>query len=400
MSKNSEPVNRRKKRKKKKTRFKNGVIYSLLTIAMCVIFGASVFVGTIIGNKLNLIRIDSDDSGTKKYSDQSYIDDEDDLNFDPVHDVTDAASLNDWLKKWALNNGEQLYSKNIINCLLCGIDSEDGTIDGGRADAMILLSLNKRKDTITLTSIMRDSYTFINLGGTDGYYKLNAAYSLGGPATLVDTIENNYKIKIDKYICVDFSTFPKIIDALGGITLEVKQYEAKYINRTTRYTVDFGESVTLNGNEALVLSRIRHCDYDGDISRTARQRRIIEAIIDKSRKASAGQINNALNNLLPYVRTNYTKTQILSLSTQALMQSWMDYDINEMLSPVVSFDGGETITGKDSYISISSRSVKEFAWIVDYQLEARRVQLALYDKTNIEINENRDSPFYFMTLIG
>ncbi len=400
MSKNSEPVKRRKKRKKKKSGLKKGAIYSLLIVAMCGIFGASVFLGTIIGNKLNLIRIDSVDDGTKKYSDQSYFDDDDDLNFDPVHDVTDAASLNDWLKKWARNNGEQLYSKNIINCLLCGIDSEDGSIDGGRADAMILLSLNKRNDTITLTSIMRDSYTYINLGGADSYYKLNAAYILGGPSTLVETIENNYKIKIDKYICVDFSTFPKIIDALGGITLEVKQYEAKYINRTTRYTVDFGKNVTLDGNEALVLSRIRHSDSDGDISRTARQRRIIKAIIDKSRKASAGQINSALNNLLPYVRTNYTKTQILSLSTQALMQGWMDYDINEILSPVVSYDSGETITGKDSYISISSRSIKEFAWIVDYQLEARRLQLALYGKTNIELHENRDSPFFFMTLIG
>ncbi|NLO45679.1 MAG: LCP family protein [Clostridiales bacterium] len=400
MGKSKQSVKQKKKRKKKRSSFKNGIIYSLLAVIMCAIFGTSVFIGTVIGNKLNLIKIDSDESGTKRYNNESFFDNEGNLNFEPVHDVTDAASLNDWLKKWAENKGEKLHNKNVINCLLCGIDSEDGTIDGGRADAVILLSLNKRKDTITLLSLMRDSYTHIDLGGNDRFYKVNAAYSLGGPTTLVKTIENNYKIKIDKYICVDFSTFPKIIDALGGITLEVKQYEAKFINRTTRHTVKFGKDVTLNGNEALVLSRIRYCDSDGDISRTARQRRIIEAILNKSRNASAGQINNVLNNLLPFVRTNYTKTQILSLSTQALMYNWMDYKIEEMLSPVVSFDSGETITGKDSYISISSRTNKEFVWIVDYQLEAQRVQLALYDTSNIVLHSDRCSPFDFMTLIG
>ncbi len=400
MGKNSEAVKRKKKRRKKRSKFKSGMIYSFLAIVMCGIFGTSVYVGTLIGNKLNLINIDND-SDTNQYADErTYHDDEDDINFDPVHDVTDAGSLNDWLKKWAQNDGEKLYSKNIVNCLLCGVDSGDGSTDTGRADAMILLSLNKRKDTITLLSLMRDSYTYINLGGNDRYYKMNAAFGLGGPTTLVETIENNYKIEIDKYIFVDFSTFPKTIDALGGITVEVKQYEARYINRTTRYTIDYGEKVTLDGNEALVLSRIRHCDSDSDVSRTARQRRIIEAIIDKAKNASAGQINNALNNLLPNLKTNYTKAQILSLTTQALMQGWMDYSITEMLSPVVTSTNGETITGKDSYIHINSQNYEEFAWIVDYQLEAQRVQLALYDTSNIELHADRDSPFDFMTSIG
>jgi len=376
----------------------------LLIVLLSVIFAGSVFVGVFIGRKLGMVDIDPNDGYNYSGASESYsaIYEEGDPNFVPIDDVTDAASLKDWLRKWATNGGEKMYSKDIINCLLCGIDSESGTMEGGRADAMILVSVNKRTKEVVLTSFLRDGYTYMDLRGDERYYKVNSVYNWGGPAALVETIENNYKIKIDNYICVDFKTFPKVIDALGGVTLEVQQYEARYINRTTRYNIDYGPAVTLSGHEALVFSRIRYSDIDGDISRTRRQRQIILSLIDKARGASAGQINNMLNLLLPFVRTNYNKTQILSYTTQAFVQDWLSYGMKQFVAPQLDADGVDRadVTGKSSNIYTGYGAAPEFVWIVDYQLDARRLQMELYGRTNIELHDDRTSPFDFMSRIA
>lgn len=371
----------------------NSARLALVCGLLVAVFGLSVFAGTVIGKKLNLIDIDRDPSDGYE-SVKAGVEEDETMDFEPVHDIADADSLNDWLKQWAENDGEKLHSDNIITCLLCGVDSDNGMSEGGRADAMMIVSLNKLTKKITLVSVMRDSYTYMDINGKPTYYKLNSAYNYGGPATLVDTIENDYKITIDKYICVDFATFPKVIDSLGGITVEVKKYEANFINTTSSQHIDYGDAVHLNGTEALVLSRIRYCDADGDVSRTKRQRRIISAIIDKTKGASANQLNEMLNSLLPDVRTNYTKSQILSLSTQALMQGWLNYEIVQITSPLVSSDSGEVITGKDAYVTVYSSP--EFAWIVDYQLDASRIQNAIYGTSNIEVSPGRVSPFDFI----
>ena len=272
----------------------------LLALMVFAIAGVLLFVMP----KLNMIRYNSGED--YRNADQTDVDEEEDLVFTPMHDVTDASSLRDWLQKWALNGGEKMHSKNVVNCLLCGIDTQEET--AGRTDAMILVSLNKRNSTISLVSFMRDSYTYMNINGEDRWYKINSAYNWGGAATLVETIENNYKIEINNYITVDFDTFPQLIDAIGGIDVEVEEYEAKYIRRTSSHKkFPYGEQVHLNGDQALIYSRIRHSDTDGDLSRTRRQRKLIMALLEKAKSASVGQLNNMLNTVLPYVRTNYRR---------------------------------------------------------------------------------------------
>ncbi len=352
----------------------------------------------VIEGKLKLI--DYDDGINFENADQTnLIEEDEELAFTPVHDVTDASSLKDWLKKWATNNGEKMYSKNVINCLLCGVDTQEGT--SGRTDAMILVSLNKKTDKITLVSFMRDSYTYMDINGQNRWYKINSAYNWGGPMTLVETIENNYKIEIDNYVTVDFDTFPKLINALGGITVEVQPYEANYINRTTVHTIESGEEVTLDGWEALVFARIRYSDADGDVSRTRRQRQLVTSLIGKAKTASVGQLNNLANLVLPYVRTNFRKTEILSLGTQAIMQDWMSYEMNQLASPLLkdSEDGSQALTGKDSYMNTGYGDKAEFVWVVDYQLDAYRIQTALYGTSNIEIHDYRESPFDFVSSV-
>ncbi len=368
----------------------------ILIVVLLIVLLAMVTVFILfVRQKLNLI--DYDSGRNFEHANETQVIEEDPL-FTPMHDVTDASSLKDWLQKWALNGGEKMYSKNVVNCLLCGVDTEEGS--DGRTDAMILVSVNKKTKKISLTSFMRDCYTYMNIDGNDRWYKINSAYNWGGAATLVETIENNYKIRIDNYITVDFDTFPKMINALGGVNVKVEEYEAKYIRRTSSHKkFPYGENVKLNGDQALIYSRIRHSDADGDLSRTRRQRKLVTALMQKARSASIGQLTNLMNTVLPYVQTNYRPPQILSLATQALMQSWINYEIVQISCPLLAETEEEpAVTGKDSYMMTGYGYNPEFVWVVDYQMDAQRVQNALYGKSNIEIrDESRESPFNFLS---
>ena len=131
-------------------------------------------------------------------------------DFAEIDGIKDANSLKDLVKKWATNGGEKYSSRNVINVLLIGQDD-------GRSDSMILASINKKTDQITLASFFRDSYSYINYNGEDRYTKMNAAYAWGGPELLIETLENNFKVEIDYYVTVNFENFSKAIDAIGGV---------------------------------------------------------------------------------------------------------------------------------------------------------------------------------------
>ena len=322
-------------------------------------------------------------------NDDSYLAD-DNHDWQAMGDVN-ADSLNDFLYSWANNNGEKMYSKNVINVLLCGVDSETGDASSGRSDIMMLVSINKKTKKITMTSFLRDSWTYMRVpkeNGTsyDYYFKMNAAYNLGGPATLLQTIENNYKIVIDEYIAVDFNSFPKLIDALGGVEVEVQEYEAKYIRRTSKQK-DFPIGKTkLNGTQALIYSRIRKCDADSDISRTRRQRSVIKGLIDSAKSATKGQLLNAFKQVSEYLRTGYTQSEVFGLVAQAVAYNWMDFEMVELVLPNEDF-----VDRASTYVNGQS------TWVVDYALCAQKLQMALYGETNIVLSNDRKSVLDLVT---
>ncbi len=349
--------------------------------AVFVVIFASV-AAVFISQKLNMITIDP---GDFSYNGETTTENFEDEQFDAMHDIHDASSLDDLLYQWYNQGNNSIMSQDyILNVLLLGIDSKDGKMVSGRSDAIILVSLNKKTKKVTLVSFLRDCRTYMEAGGSRTT-KLNEAYFYGGPYSVMKCIENDYKIRIDNYIAVDFYTFPKLIDALGGLHVEVQEYEARYINKTTKYTIDYGKDVTLTGNEALVFSRIRHSDADADISRTRRHRQVISALIKSASTASAGQLNNAMNIALPYVRTDMPKTKILSLVTQALAQDWMNYDMEQVRMPSDN-------SFKDAMLH------RTFFWVVDYPMAARELQTALYGTTNIELDAGRVSALDFISV--
>ena len=234
------------------TRNKKRNLKIFLGVLAAVIVVAVIVALLYVNNLLNLIGPESSDEQKNGLEDQIY----DEKDFAEIAGIKDAASLKELLKKWATNGGEKYSSRNVINVLLIGQDD-------GRSDSMILASINKKTDQITLASFFRDSYSYINYNGEDRYTKINAAYRWGGPDLLIETLENNFKIEIDYYVTINFENFSKAIDAIGGVYVDVQPYESEYIRRTSRFkNFPVGENVLLNGDEALVFSRIRKSDAD------------------------------------------------------------------------------------------------------------------------------------------
>ncbi len=287
-----------------------------------------------------------------------------------------ASNFRDALKLWATTgNDQKMTSKNVINVLLIGADSRKGT-NTGNTDVMMIVSLNKKTKQIKLVSLMRDSYLYIEGKNNSYCSKLNAAFSMGGPETLMTTIENNYKIEIDNFVMVNFESFKSIIEAMGGVTVDVKKYEANYANnRYKKISMPYGNRVTLNGEQALAFCRIRGCDADGDISRTRRQRSVINAMISRVTNASVSDLNNYLNALLPYVYTGFTKSEILSLGMKAITNGWAFYDRSELQIPTND--------------TCQSGSMGTWIWVVDYQLAAQILQNELYGTSNITLEDGR-----------
>ncbi len=303
-----------------------------------------------------------------------------DIDLSGMDSITDANSLNELLMKWATNGGDLMQSKHVKNVLLIGKDSKSSL-----ADSMILASVNEKTKQITLVSFYRDCYIYIQPEGKKPLFgKLNSAYSRGGAKCVIETLENNFKVKIDDYVMVDYSSFPKIIDALGGVDVNVTSKEANYLNSTWQNWTLTGNPVSykagvnhLNGEKALMFCRIRK--LDSDIGRTERQRRVISSIITSFKSAGISKINAAVNELFPNVKTSMSRTEILSFAANAVSGGWLSYPMSQATMPPDGMANG-------GYVG------DQWVWIVDYEGSAYQLQNLLYGQSNIEMSDDRVSP--------
>lgn len=211
---------------------------------------------------------------------------------------------------------------DIKNIALFGVDAEDGA--AGRSDAIMVATIDPAHKKLKLTSFMRDSYVNIEGYGMD---KLNHAYAYGGPQLAVKTLNENFGLNIDSFVTVNFSSLPVIIDILGGIEVEITDEELLYINR---YVDGLNKTIgsssphitssgyqSLDGTQALAYSRIRYTD-GGDYKRTERQRTVLNSVFSKLITTPASSYSSILNSVLPYVQTNLSPTDILSLGTKVI----------------------------------------------------------------------------------
>lgn len=245
-------------------------------------------------------------------------------------------------------------SEDVYNILLIGTDNrEEGA--AGRSDAMILVSINQKTENIYLTSFLRDCYVSI-----PGYGKtrLNHAYAYGGPDLLMETLEDNFKVHVDKYVSVDFYSFMDVVDVLGGVWMPMSEEEVKVANKyiwsmnklmdldwDTDYLwgSGYGEEGwrLLNGKQALAHARNR---YTGsDYERTARQRNIINQIINGAMQSSPATLVDLAQAVLPQITTDLTKSEILSYA--ANIGAYVNYNIEQLQIPAAGTYSGATISG-------------------------------------------------------
>lgn len=227
----------------------------------------------------------------------------------------------------------------ITNILLMGIDNDGNGGYAGRSDTNIILSIDKRNKTIKMVSILRDTWVTIpgrdyDHDGKDDYQKFNAAHSGGGGFELVaKTIQQNFRLKIDQYIKVNFDSFEYAVDAIGGIDIELTKAETTQIctadQRKESHFSGFKRIGTeagvyhLNGYQALQYSRIRK--LDSDFGRTERQRKMVSALIGKAKTMGIWELNSLLYNVLPHVSTNMSANELAGYVMNML--EYVKYDI-------------------------------------------------------------------------
>lgn len=277
-----ENIHAKKKKKKKKSLGRKILITFLFIILGIVIIGSGYLLGTL--SKMKNTKLNTDDLGFKEE------------DFD-----------------------EYENSKKITNIALFGIDALEG--ESGRSDSIMVATIDPVHKKLKITSIMRDSYVAIDGHGND---KINHAYAYGGAELAIKTINENFGLNIEDYATVDFSTLPLIIDLLGGIDLEITDDEIQYINSyidglnseegTSSPNIYTSGVQHLDGIQSLAYSRIRYTS-GGDFERTQRHRTVLNALFSKLISTPVTSYPNILNQLLPYIETSLSTTDLLSLGT-------------------------------------------------------------------------------------
>lgn len=202
--------------------------------------------------------------------------------------------------------------------LLIGVDKsqdrEDSNVYGGayRTDSMILARIDPKEKEATLISIPRDTQVTIDGHGTQ---KINAAYAFGGPSGAVNAVSKLAGVPISHYAEIDFDGFKAVVDALGGIDVNVPM---EINDDMAGGHVDAGEQ-TLNGDQALILCRSRHAydsigDGKGDEMRAANQRMVLTAIAKKIMSSDVATMTNTVSTLADYISTDFSVTGIVGLA--------------------------------------------------------------------------------------
>lgn len=209
------------------------------------------------------------------------------------------------------------------NILLLGCDSYSKN-NHTRSDSMIIVSINRERQQVKMTSLMRD--TWIIQPGTSKHRKLTELCAVGGPEMTIQAIEDNFGVEIDDYALISMEGIAEIIDLLGGVDIDVTEAERKALNKGLfdlsslsgmEKLQESGENVHLNGNQATAFARIRK--IDSDYVRTNRQRTVLMAMARKLKDgASAGTLLTIVNVLLNYVETDLSISDILEIGTVGL----------------------------------------------------------------------------------
>ena len=385
-----EPKKKPKKKKSKTTKILTAVIAALIVLLIAAIAVFAVTANGWINEIINNSKEDETPTATtEEWQGMKKLVE----SFDPIKETeaTELASLEDMIKTW-YHNGTPCSSSHVLNVLLIGEDTRGKNIldEGTRADSAIIASVNVDTGEIILTSILRDAWGYWETEPgkeeTGQFGKINGAMSLGDINTYKRTIEQLYKIKLDGHAIVNFTSFKAIVNALGGVEIEITADEIKEINSNPKTYGDVwitrkfeGEKGVqkLNGRQALAYCRIRHIDSDG--ARADRQKTCLMQIIKKAKKASTPTRLKIIKQLIPYVKTSFGKNEIIKIARYAFSEGWLDYDMVTTNVPEMNLKGG----------NFRPEYGGQWIWKPDYPADAYMVQKRIYGKSSITLAKLR-----------
>ena len=214
------------------------------------------------------------------------------------------------------------------NIALFGVDSrgEGSEMGVNNSDTIIIASINNDTKAVKLVSIYRD--TLLNIGNSS-YQKANAAYMAGGASQAVSMLNTNLDLQIQDYVTVDMNALVKVIDLLGGLTIEMTADEVVHMNNYcvetseitgqdyTRIEPEVAGVYDLNGVQATSYARIRYT-AGLDFERTERQRLILQKLVQKAKKSSLGTLSSIMDEVFPLVKTSLSKSQIFDMGAGML----------------------------------------------------------------------------------
>lgn len=313
---------------------KRGVLIALVVFLSIVL--AVLLAGTIFASRLlnSIEKVDPNQETMSKEQIDAILKEE----IEPTDpDFTGEAFSSDDVLLSDTPVGVVQTGDDVINILLVGQDTENLS-QRSRSDSMILCTINKTTKTLTMTSFMRDMYVKI-----PQFYdqRLNVAYLLGGFDALYDTLEHNFGVQVDNGVAVNFASFQKVIDAVGGVEVKLTAAEANHLNMQN-YTWGLFEGVNiLTGETALAYSRIRA--LGGDFDRTNRQRTVLLALLNKAMDMPVTELYNLVEALIPMVVTDMSNTEIVAA---AMDLAPMLQDL-EIISQRIPVDDGYNMTMVD-----------------------------------------------------
>lgn len=266
-----------------------------------------------------------------------------------------------------LSSGEQLIDDqndhSITNIALFGVDEREGET-AFRSDAIMVLTVDKQNNKIKLSTVMRDSYVPIEDHGKD---KIAHAYFYGGPELAVKTLNQNFDLNIREYATVNFNQMAQIVDAVGGVDIDLSEEERKAANQSiweqsevANLSPDYIKSPgmqTLNGTQAVAYARIRYVG-NADFERTDRQREVLKQIFEKVKRMNPLDYPGFAKKLLPCVETSLSIGEIMDLGGIMLR----DVTFEEMRFPdsqdLIGEKGTIRVNGTD-YLNVDIEQTKE-----------------------------------------
>lgn len=227
-----------------------------------------------------------------------------------------------------INDDLSAESREILedytNVAFFGLDNRsDGNYASGQSDVIMIASIHNKTKEVKLVSVYRDTILHI---GDDMYKKANSAYAKGGPSRAVQMLNSNLDLNIKEYVCVDFMAVSEVIDALGGVEIEITEQEMQIVNNTLwEYEEISGEKLdmydylwgygkqTLTGPQATFYARIRSTAGD-DFKRTSRQRIVLEAMLNKAKQSDVSTLLDICEVVFDDISTSLSLSEILDLA--------------------------------------------------------------------------------------